>query len=55
MIKIVPAPMHCHLHEEEANMRGDNLGQPGDHPGREDDDDNDDCDDFDDKPSQNNR
>ena len=54
MIKIVPAPMHCHLHEEEANMRGDNLGQPGDHPGREEDD-YDDCDDFDDKPSQNNR
>ena len=55
MIKIVPAPVHCHLHEEEANMGRDDLGQPGDHPGREEDDDSDDCVDFDDKPSQNNR
>ena len=50
MIKIVLAPVHCHLHEEEANMRGDNLGQPGDHPGREEDDDDDDCDDYGDHP-----
>ena len=49
-VKIVPAPMHRHLHEEEADMGGDNLGQPGDHPGRENDHDDDDCDDFDDHP-----
>ena len=71
MNKIVLAPVHCHLHEEEANMGRDDLGQPGDHPDREDDHDDDDCDDFDahpgredndadgddfdDKPSQNNR
>ena len=55
MIKIVPAPVHRHLHEEEADMGGDNLGQPGDHPGREDDADYDDCDDYNDKPSQKNR
>ena len=55
MIKIVLAPVHCHLHEEEANMGRDDLGQPGDHPSRGEDDDNDDCVDFDDKPSQNNR
>ena len=54
-IKIVLAPVHCHLHEEEANMGRDDLGQPGDHPSRGEDDDNDDCVDFDDKPSQNNR
>ena len=57
MNKIVLAPVHCHLHEEEANMGGDDLGQPGDHPGREEDDDadNDDFDDYDDKSSQKNR
>ena len=31
--------MHRHLHEEEADMGGDDLGQPGDHPGREEYDD----------------
>ena len=39
MIKIVLAPVHRHLHEEEANMGRDDLGQPGDHPGREEEDD----------------
>ena len=31
---VVHVAVHRHLHEEEPDVRGDDLGQPGDHPGK---------------------
>ena len=32
MLVVVHVTVHCHLHQEEANVRGDNLGQSRYHP-----------------------
>ena len=35
VLVVVHVAVHRHLHQEEPDVRGDDLGQPGDHPGTE--------------------
>jgi hypothetical protein len=38
VLVVVHVAVHRHLHQEEADVGGDDLRQPGDHPGQTDGD-----------------